>query len=487
MCTSLKDTTMNPRILAATVLLELGSVLVGCAAESAHPHMAIGRRAAEVGLAPAHGSAETNPPELTETSALADYLAYAALNNPSLEAAFVRWKAALEREPQERALPDPRFTYRYYIREVETRVGAQRHSFGIAQTLPWLGKLELRGDAAAEGANAERQRYEAEKRGLFYQVRDAYCEYYYLGKALHIVRQNIRLLQQIERVARTRYKVGAASHPDVIRLQVELGKLDDRSRTLADLRGPMVARLNAALNRPAEAALPWPTAIPDQQVSVTDAELLVWLAESNPELKALDHEIAQSRRRIDLAAKDYFPDVMVGVDYIDTAGAVGAMRPSDSGKDPVIAMVSINLPLWWDKIAAGVREARFRHLAAVHRKQQKANALGASLKLAAYRFRDAERKINLYRDTLLPKANQSLKATEAAFRAGKATYTDLIDSQRILLAFELAFQRALADKAQRLAELEMLSGKEIAQMGNVATQPAVWKGERPPDGEERLP
>jgi len=478
---------MNSRIGPATVLLGLGLGLAGCASESQPGHMGIPGRAGGISAAAMHGRPETEPPELTEESTLGDYLAYAALNNSALEAAFNRWKAALERVPQVRALPDPRFTYRYYIREVETRVGAQRQSFGIAQTLPWLGKLELRGDVAAEAANAERQRYEAEKRRLFYQVRDAYCEYYYLGKALHIVRQNIRLLQQIERVARTRYKAGAASHPDVIRLQVELGKLDDRSRTLADLRGPMVARLNAALNRPAEAPLPWPTAIPDQQVSVTDAELLVWLAESNPELKALDHEIAQSRSRIALAGKDYFPDVTVGVDYIDTAGAVGAMRPSDSGKDPVIAMVSINLPLWWDKIAAGVREARFRHLVAVHRKQAKTNALSAALKLAAYRFRDAERKINLYRDTLLPKANQSLKATETAFRAGKATFTDLIDSQRILLEFELAFQRALADKAQRLAELEMLVGKEIAQIGNVSTQPAVPKGETPPDGEEERP
>ena len=51
-----------------------------------------------------------------------------ALHNPGLKAAFHRLKAALQGMPQARALPDPKFEYGYFIEEVETRVGAQRHS-----------------------------------------------------------------------------------------------------------------------------------------------------------------------------------------------------------------------------------------------------------------------------------------------------------------------------------------------------------------------
>ena len=87
----------------------------------------------------------TKLPDLKAGAELPDLLAYAALNNPGLEAAFHRWKAALERVPQAKSLPDPRFTYRYFIEEVETRVGAQRQRFAIAQTFPWFGKLKLQG------------------------------------------------------------------------------------------------------------------------------------------------------------------------------------------------------------------------------------------------------------------------------------------------------------------------------------------------------
>ena len=190
------------------------------------------------------------------------------------------------------------------------------------------------------------------------------------------------------------------------------------------------------------------------------------LARTNPDLKALDFEISSQKLRIALAKKDYFPDVSLSVDYIDTAASTGGRNPSDDGKDPVVAMVSVNLPIWRDKLAAAVRQARHRRLAARHQKVQRTDRLHSQMKMIVYRFRDAARKIGLYRDTLLPKARQSLKVTEASFRTGKASFIDLVDSQRILLDFELAYERALADHAQRLAELEMLVGQELPRSGD---------------------
>ena len=422
-------------------------------------------------------------PKLNEQSKLSDYLTYAALNNAGLQAAFNRWKAALERVPQVSALPDPRFNYRYFVEQVETRVGAQKQAFGIAQMFPWFGKLELRGDAASDAAHAAKQQYEAAKLKLFFQVKDTYYEYYYLWRTIAIVKENIQLVKNFESVARIRYKAAVGRHPDVIRAQVELGKLEDRLKTLQDLRGPIVAKLNAALNRPAEASLPWPKHIEEESVSFTDQQLLMWMANSNPELRALQFEIAKSRTKIDLAKKDYYPDITFGIDFIDTDDAVGTI-PSDSGKDPIIAMFSINLPIWREKLDAGLREARYQHRVAVRGKTQKLNTLNTQLKLALYLFRDGGRKIDLYRDTLLPKAIESVKANEASFRAGGSTFLDLIDAQRVMLEFELAYERALSNRAQKLAELEMLVGKEIPRTGNTNTDVNVLQKDSTQDSEK---
>jgi len=103
-------------------------------------------------------------------------------------------------------------------------------------------------------------------------------------------------------------------------------------------------------------------------------------------------------------------------------------------------LFSINIPLWHEKYASGVREARRRHMAAMQQRREKANSLSSRLKMALYGFRDAERKIS--------------------------SFTDLIDAQRILLEFALSYERALADKYQSLAELEMLVGRRIPPKAN---------------------
>lgn len=402
---------------------------------------------------------------LPATPTLDDYLRYAALHNAGLKAAFGRWKAAVERVPQVEALPDPKLTYRYYISEIETRVGAMRQRVSLAQTFPWFGKLRLRGDAAAAAADGARQQFEAARLDLFYRVKAAYYDYYLLKRKIDILDENIRLLKHLERVARTRYTVGAASHPSVVRAQVELGKLADRAASLRDLRTPVAARLDAALNRSAGSVLPWPARLPDAPTELADQAVLARLKKNNPALKALDAHIAGGRSRLALAEREFYPDLTLGLDYVDINEPHAGRHPDDGGKDGVGVMASINLPIWWQKLRAGVREARNRLWAAEMARRQKGADLGAALKLALYRFRDAGRKRSLYRETLLPKARESLKSTEASFRAGKADFTDLVDAQRVLLAFDLSAEKAEAELRRSLAEIEKLAGGALPAGG----------------------
>ncbi len=416
-----------------------------------------------------------NLPNLDETSTLADYLKYAALNNPGLEAAFNQWKAALEMVSQVTSLPDPRFNYAYYIEEVETRVGPQQHMFGISQTFPWFGKLKLKGNVALEAAKAEREQYEKTKLELFYRVKSAFYEYYYVGRAVAITREHIKLITNLESVARTRFKAGHASHAAVIQAQVEMGKLDDRLRALESLREPIVARLNAALNRPSNDFLPWPQTIPHHNPAFTDEEAFAWLAERNPDLNRLDFLAEKEHFAMKLAGKNYYPDITVGLDYVDTDEALMPGTP-DSGKDPVIAKASVNLPIWYPKYRAAEREARLRHAAVQEQRVNTENQLEADLKLALYHFRDAERKIDLYRDTLIPLADQSLKVAQLGFQAGKVSFLSLIDAERLLLEFQLAYERALADRAKRLAEIETLVNKDLSRNEPKGTEGKLGDG-----------
>lgn len=436
-------------------------VLAGCASVEERQSLETRRRmATETDGAPRTDASDpSRRPALAEGSQLGDYLRYAAFSNPGLKAAFERWEAALERVPQVTSLPDPRFTYAYFIDRVETRVGPQRHRVGVAQMFPWFGKLRLRGEMALAEADAAYQKFEAARLELSYQVADAYFELYYVTRAIAITKENMALVKHLEGVARSQFRVGGAQHAHLIQVQVELGKLEDRLRTLTDLRDPITARLNAALNRPPNAPVPWPESVVERPVGAEDEQLLRWLRESSPELQALAERIAKELAAVDLARKEYYPDVTFGLDYIDTGRS--RMDTPDRGKDPLIAMVSVNLPLWRGKYEAGEEEARARLRVAQETLIDRSNVLSARLKLVLFKYRDSQRKIDLYRDTLIPKAEQSLRATETAYKAGKADFLNLIDAERMLLHFRLESERALANSAQRLAELEMLVGREL--------------------------
>jgi outer membrane protein TolC len=404
------------------------------------------------------------PSDANNLVRLEDYLLYASLNNANLKATFEQWKATLEQIPQAEALPDPKFTYGYYIREVETRVGPQKHRFGIMQTFPWFGKIEARTDAAASAAKAARQRYEAAKLKLFFEVKDAYYEYAYLATAVDIAKENLELIKHFEEVARTKYSAATTGQPDVIRAQVELAKIEDHLKTLDELREPISARLNAALNRQSFEILPWPARERFQQVEVSRNQLIESLRARNPELNALSFETEAARNRIELAKKNFWPDIGVGVDWIATdQAAMSGVK--DSGKDPVILMFTMNLPIWRDSYKAAELQAKAETAKVAQQKIEAENTLIAHAVRTLYDFDDSGRKVKLYGDILVPKAQELLGASETAYQGGTIDFLSLIDAQRTLLEYQLWYERAVTNNRQKLAELEMLAGTELVGVG----------------------
>ncbi len=390
---------------------------------------------------------------------LRDCLAYAALHNPGLEAAFDRWQAALERVPQVGALPDPQFSYTYFITEVETRVGPQRQRFMLSQKFPWFGKLELRTDAAVAAAKAARQEYELEKLKLFKRVKQGYYQYYYLGRATELTRENLMLLGSLEAIARTKYQSGTLDQTAVIRFQMDIGKLEDRVRSLEQMRRPRVARFNAILNRPLDGELAWPGELGQLGISLDEQTVMAELRENNPKLARMQAQIEKARHEVDLAGKDFYPDIGLGVMFIDTREAV--MPVNDSGRDPLAVTASVNLPLNRGKYTAGENEAKLRYRSVLKQSDNLENELRADLQLAIFEFQDAQRRVDLYQNNLIPKANQALSVTQQAFAAGQAQYLDMIDAVRTLLEFELAYEKARSELGVKLAEVELLVGKDF--------------------------
>lgn len=396
-------------------------------------------------------------------STLQDLVTFAIANHPAVQAACAEWAAARERITQARTLPDPQVSYGIMVEQIDRDRDPIGHTFGVSQMLPWFGRLDARAEVRTEAARAAFERLIAEQVRVARAVKEAYAEYGFTSFARSIVAQHRDLIRSIEEVTRIRYRGAEVGLPDVLRVQAESDQLDVELRDLDDMITAQRARLNGVLGRPAEAILPEAQRLPDVTMDADEQRPIARFAQRNPELRVQQAEVASKRAAMRVARLEYFPDIMLGVEYgLNAAGRMARM--DGGGRDTLAGMISINLPIWREKYDAGLREAMAEFGAALQMLTGRQYDLEAEMRMALYGLRDAQRRVELYGEVLRARGEQVMEVTLAAYRAGDATFTDVVQAQRELLAYELAHQRAIADRFIRIAEIEGLLGRPIVSI-----------------------
>ena len=117
--------------------------------------------------------------------------------------------------------------------------------------------------------------------------------------------------------------------------------------------------------------------------------------------------------------------------------------------------------MWQDSYKGGQRQAVAEATSIEQQKIEAENSILAKVSQVYYEYNDSIKRIGLYRETLIPKAEEQLRSSEAAYKGGIADFITLLDAQRTLMDYRLAYQRVLADNRQKLAELEMLAGTDL--------------------------
>ena len=175
--------------------------------------------------------------------------------NPKLKAVRANWQATIEKYPQVTALPDPMLMYSYFVRNVETRVGPQRHRLGFSQSFPYPGTLDVMGRVTLKEIEIERVKYEQAVRDLIVDLKLAYYELVYLQQARQIAEQNQQLLDHILKIANTRYASNEGTLNDVLKAQSQLAQLSYDLILLWELEQVEKGNINALLSVPSTTPL----------------------------------------------------------------------------------------------------------------------------------------------------------------------------------------------------------------------------------------
>jgi len=419
-------------------------------------------------LVAASGRAEERTYATFNDARLQEFIETAMENNPGIRRAFADYRAALQRIPQVSSLPDPMVGVTQYARSPETRVGPQNTMLSISQRFPWFGKLSDRGKVAAKEAAAMEQMYEAKKAEIVRQVKLAYFDLAYIDRALAITEEDLSLLEHFETLAQARYSQGTGLQQAVVKLQAEITRDRNRIEILRRQRTDAEAALNTLLDRPPEIAIESVSLPQPPEIAVAWDHLYETGRLNRPEVKAAFYQIEKTEKSIQLAEREYWPDVTVGAGYVYVAGRqdpAGRMSPPpDNGKDIYNFSVGVNLPIFRRKYDAGVLEASERFLAAREGYRDSINSVEVSVRSVGFRIQTIHTQIQLFETALLPQAEQALRSSEAAYSTGVLGVLDLLDSERVLLDVRLGLAQLRSDYVKSLTEMERAIGSAFPEV-----------------------
>lgn len=396
----------------------------------------------------AHGADQ--PPQ--GTLALPELIQEALARNPEIQAARQQWEAASKRVPQARSLEDPNLQVQWWNAPESFNLGrAQNTIIGLSQKFPFPGKLALKEEIASRSAEMIEQALRAKERDLTARVKQAYYDLFFAHQAIQIHHEQIDLLKQFLEIAIARFRTGKGTQVDVLKAQVELSTLYQRLPVLEQQRDTAQAKLNTLLDRDPRFPLGPPQEPHEGRFDKDLEELYQMATTARPELKAAELAIQRNERSRALALREYLPDFNVAFQRFQNFQA----------NDGFGAVVSVNVPFaFWTKP---------KYDAAVHEAAAGVAAARADLhtleNLTRFQIRDLLAKVRaswevavLYRTTVLPQAEQSVEAARAGYRTGRTSFLDLIEADRALREFQLAYWRALVERESRLADLEQVVG-----------------------------
>jgi cobalt-zinc-cadmium efflux system outer membrane protein len=393
---------------------------------------------------------------------LEGYIQEALDRNPGIRQSFARYQAALQKLPQVSALPDPMLSLTQYIRSPETRVGPQTTSVSLSQKLPWFGKLSDQEKIAAKEAAVMRYMVEAKKSDVVRDLKLAYYNLGYIDRAIAINKEDKSVLEHYETLAQARYEQGIGLQQAVVKLQAEITRDQNRLQELAGQRVDLEAALNSLRDLPPAEPVGTVALGAKPAIKINTEDLYGIGRNNRPEIQAALLQIEKNEKRIQLAQKEYWPDVTVGAGFTNVNGRsdpAGVMNPPDqNGKNIYGVSIGINIPIRRKKYDAAVAEATQDEQASREGYRDAVNSMEASVRAIGFRVETLDRQIALFEKTLIPQAEQALRSTEAAYSTGEVGVLDLLDSERVLLDVRLSLVKFDSDYMKSLAEMERAIG-----------------------------
>jgi outer membrane protein TolC len=402
-------------------------------------------------------------PDAEAVSLSVDEAVAAALeSNPEIRAAVRRLSLAQLKTSTAHSLDDPMLMMRDWDTPLRRPwdLNQAQLMVSLQQTFPSRQKRDQRARLAEDDAGIAAIDLETLRQEVSAEVRKLCADLMRNADEMRVQGRQSTLLKEALAVALAQYTTGKAPQADVLRAQMALTRLNEQLIELEEERDNARAQLNALMGQPPDKAIEIAGnyAVPAALPSIEELEQAA--IEHRPELAALRTKIAKSRDEGKLTRLAMKPDFTVGLGYM--------LMPTGSlARNAYMAEVSMNLPwLNRERHDGETKQADAATDVSQAELDARASTVFLEIRQAQIEVLAAEKRVKLYRDTLLPQAEASFKSSTAAYQNNRAEFMSLIDAQNLLLDIQTAFYKASAATDAGMAQLERAIGEPLQATTN---------------------
>ncbi len=380
-----------------------------------------------------------------------DYFKLAASNNPGLKAKYKDFEIGLQKIAQVSTLPDPTLSFGYLL----SPMNGQRAELSLMQMFPWFGTLKAQGDAASLTADAKYQTFLDARNQLYYQVAASYYPIYELNLLKKIEEDNAELLESYKNIANAKFRSGAGSMIDVLRVDIMLKDSRSNLQILNNKERALLAAFNKLQNRNVQEKVIFSDSL---SIDVLPANYNNdFLLINHPLLQELEAKRVASEYGEVVARKQGLPKFGLGFEYMIMA-ANSPMATADQRKGVLMPMASLTIPIFRAKYKSAVKEAQLQQENYSLQKADIINSLKANYEMSWFEISQQQELITLY-DQQIIEVRQTLRLLFTAYGNSGKEFEEVLRMQQELLKYEKMKAIAITNYHTAVAKLEYITSK----------------------------
>ncbi len=394
-------------------------------------------------------------PAIAEELSLQELIDEALKNNYEILAAQSRFNALKFRIPQVESLPDPMFMLGYQnegFRKLYTFSESpdSQWMFSLSQTLPFPGKLTLKGEMSSWDAESQKALLESIRLTTIARIKELYLDLFLSYKTIELIKERTILFSMIEDAAISRYSTGMGSQQEVLMAQTEKYMLIEKEEMIRQKIQSVEAMINAIIGKDIKSSIGRPAEVPTTEFALSMDSLISIAYINSPQIKAKEKMILGEEARVQMAKREYYPDFTISGSYF--------LRNKEV-PDMWSLTTTINIPIFYKtKQKQAVNEAEASLLEARHELEQTKLMLASAIRENYSMIKTSEKLMELYKNGLIPKTYQDFESAIAGYIAGKTEAMTVISRLKTLIDIEIQYWNQFIEREKAISRIEAIAG-----------------------------